>query len=87
MIVDDRGQAQSNIVLGHAGLLRHFCNLDLDVDLNEPLAEGVDLDQAGIDCFVETTELGDEADLALVDVLVGVGADDAARNSTQSSNA
>lgn len=87
MIVDDGSQAQSNIVLGHAGLLRHLCNLDLDVDLKEPLAEGVDLDQAGIDCLVETTELGDETDLTLVDVLVRIGTDDAARNSAQSSNA
>lgn len=87
VIVDDGGQAQSNIVLGHANLLGHLCNLDLDVDLDEPFAEGVDLDQAGIDCLVETTELGDKTDLALVDVLVRVRADDAARNSTQSSNA
>jgi hypothetical protein len=55
--------------------------------LDEPLAEGVDPDQTGIDCLVETTELGNETDLTLVDVLVRVGADDAARNSTQSSNA
>lgn len=86
MIVDNRGQAQSDIVLGHAGLLRHLCDLDLHIDLNESLAERVDLDQTGVDSLVETTELGDETNMALVDVLIRVGADDAAGNCTTCSN-
>ena len=53
-------------------------DLDLDVDLDETLAEGVHLYETRVDGLVELAELGDEADVALVDVLVRVRADDAA---------
>lgn len=46
--------------------------MDLDVDLEEPFAEGIDLDQAGVDGLVEAAKLGDEADIALLYVLVRV---------------
>lgn len=83
VVVDDGGQVQSDVVLGHAGLLGDLGDLDLDVDLNEPLAERVDLDQARVDGLVEFAELRDETDIALADALVRVGAADAAGDSSQ----
>ena len=78
VVVDDRGQVDGDVVLGQAGLLGHLDDLDLDVDLDELLRQRVDLDQARVDGAVEAAELGDEADVALADGLVGVGAKDAA---------
>merc|ERR1711937_327038 len=86
VVVDDRGQAQGDVVLGHADLLGDLCDLDLDIDLDQTLGEGVDLDEAGIDGLVESTKLGDETDVALVDALVWVGADDAAGDGAQGTN-
>jgi len=62
-------------------------DLDLDVDLDELFGERVDFDETGVDCAVEATELGDEADVSLADWLVWVGADDAARDGTAESDA
>lgn len=73
VVVDDGVEMEGDVVLGHAGLLGHFGNLDLDVDLDESLAEGVDLDEARVDGLVELAKLGDEADMTLADGLVGVG--------------
>lgn len=87
VVVDDRGQVEIDIVLGHADLLRDFNNLNLDVDLDDALREGVDLDETGVDGLVEAAKLGDETDVALVDVLIRVGAADTARNGSQGSNA
>lgn len=87
VVVDDRGQVDSDVVLGHADLLGDLDNLDLDVDLDKTLAEGVDLDQTGVDSLVETAELGDEADVTLTDTLVRVGAADAAGNGTERTDA
>lgn len=81
VVVDDRGQAQGDVVLGHADLLGDLCDLDLDVHLEEVLAERVDLDQTRVDGLVELAKLGDETDVALLDALERVGADDAAGNS------
>ena len=80
VVVDDGGEVQRNVVFGHADLLPHLDDLDLDVDLHEALGEGVDLDEARVDSAVEAAELGDQADVALVYGLVGVRADDAARD-------
>lgn len=87
MVVNDGGETEGDIVLGHADLLWDLCNLDLDIDLNETLAEGVDANETRVDSLVELAELGDEADVALLDVLEGVGANDAARDGTESTNA
>ncbi len=62
-------------------------NLDLDVHLDEALAEGVDLDQSGVDGAVEAAEFRDQTDVTLRDVLVGVRADDAAGDCTEGANA
>lgn len=86
VVVDDGGQVQGDVVLGHADLLGHLDNLDLDVDLDDALRQRVDLDQAWVDGLVEAAELGDEADVALVDVLVGVGAADAAWDGAEGTN-
>lgn len=80
MVVNDGGQMQGNVVLGHADLLGDFNDLNLDVDLDNTLRQGVDLDQAGIDSLVETAEFGDEANVALIDILVRIGAANAARD-------
>ena len=49
LVVDDRGEVESDIVLGHANLARHLDNLDLDVHGGEALAQQVSLHQTGID--------------------------------------
>jgi hypothetical protein len=54
-----------DIVLRHASLLRDLDDLDLDIDLDEPLAEGVDLDEARIDGLVKFPEFGHQAHVAL----------------------
>ena len=72
--------------LGHANLLRHLHNLNLDVDLHERFGERVDLDETWVDGASETTELGDQTDVALLDGLVGVRATDAARDRTESTD-
>lgn len=86
VVIDDRGQVQGDIVLCHADLLRNLDDLDLDVDLDDALGQRVDLDQTGVDGLVETAELGDEANVALVDVLVGVGAANAAWHGAEGTN-
>lgn len=86
MVVDDGRQVERDVVLGHADLLGDLDDLDLDVDLNEALGEGVDLDKARVDSLVEFAKLGDQTNVTLVHVLVRVRADDAAWNGTQGSN-
>lgn len=76
----------SDITFGHANLLRNFDNLDLDVDLNERFGERVDLDKTRVDSTSKTTELGDETNVTLLDRLVWVGAAEAARNRTKSTD-
>lgn len=55
--------------------------LDLDVDLNKPLRQGVDLHKTRIHCAVKAAEFGDQTNLSLKDCFVCIGADNAARNS------
>ena len=48
LVVDDRGQIQGHVVLGHADLARHFDNLDLHIDRDESLTQGVNLDKTRV---------------------------------------
>lgn len=66
---------------------RHTGNLDLHIDLVKFFAERVDLDKAGVNCLVELAELGHETDVALVDLLVGIGAQYAARDRAEATDA
>ena len=72
------------ITFGHANLLRDLNNLNLDIDLNERFGERVDLDKTRVDGTSETSKLGDETDVTLLDRLVWIRAADAARNRTKS---
>lgn len=87
VVVDDAGEVEVDVVLGHAHLLGDLDDLDLDVDLNKALRQGVDLSQTGVDRLVKLAELGDQADVALADVLIRVGAADAAWDRTEGSHA
>jgi hypothetical protein len=64
----------------------HTNDLDLDIDLCKPLAEGVDLDETWVDSTVEATELGDETDITLRDRFVWVRTTDTAGECAHSSN-
>ena len=70
-VVDDRCEGQVDVVLGHADLLWHLDNLDLDVDLNEALGQWVDLDESWVDGAGESSELGDQTDVSLRDCMCG----------------
>lgn len=61
-------------------------NLNLDIDLNEAFAERVDLDETWVDRTIETTELGDQADVTLRNRLVWIGTADATREGAHGSN-
>ena len=65
VVVDDGGEVQGDVVFSHADLLGDLDDLDLDVDLDELLGQGVDLNKAGVDSAVEAAKLGDETDIAL----------------------
>ena len=82
VIVDDGGEVQGDVVFSHADLLGDLDDLDLDVDLDELLGQGVDLDKTGVDSAVEAAELGNETNIALRDGLVWIWANDAAGNSS-----
>jgi hypothetical protein len=64
----------------------HTNDLNLDVDLNETFAEGVDLDETGINSAIESTEFGDQTDVTLRDRFVGVGTANAAGECSHGSN-
>ena len=61
----------------------HTNNLDLDINLNEALAQRIDLDKTRVDSTIETTELGDQTDITLRDMLIRIRADNAARDGSQ----
>lgn len=65
---------------------RHTDYLDLHIDLDELLAQGIDLDETGINRTVESAEFGHETDITLFDRLIGVWADAATRNGAQAAN-
>ena len=87
VVVDDRGEVDRNIVLGHADLLWNLNNLDLDIHLNQFLRQRVDLDKTRVDCSIESAKLGDKTDVALADWLVGIRANDAARDGSKETEA
>lgn len=87
VVVDDAGKVEVDVVLGHANLLGDLDDLDLDVDLDQALGEGVDLDETRVNGLVELAKLGDKADVALVDVLIRVGAANAAGDGSQGPDA
>lgn len=66
--------------------LRHTNNLNLDINLDNALAERVDLNETGVDGLVELAELGDKTNITLVNLLVGVGAADAAGDGAEISH-
>jgi len=71
----------AGLLSGYVGTERERTDdLDLDVDLDQALAQRIDLHQAGIDCAVETAEFRDQADITLRDGLIWVRADNAAWN-------
>jgi hypothetical protein len=82
-VVDDRGELQRNVILGHADLLGNFDNLDLDINLDKLLGERVDVDKTRVDSAGKSTELSYQANVSLVHGLVRVRAADAAGNSTK----
>lgn len=86
-VVDDGSQVERDVVLGHADLLGNLDNLDLDVDLDKVLGEGVNINETRIDSAGESTELGDETNVSLANWLVWVGAYDAAWNSAECTDA
>ena len=86
-VVNDRRQRERDIVLGHADLLGHLDNLDLNVDLHKLLGERVDVDETRVDGACKTTKLGNKTYVALADGLVWVGTDDAAWNSAEGAHA
>lgn len=55
------------LTFGHANLLRHFHDLNLDIDLYERFGKRIDLDETRVDGASETTELGDETNVTLLD--------------------
>ncbi len=65
---------------------QHTDNLDFDIDLDELLGERVNLDETRIDSTVESAKLCDQADVALADGAVRIGAADAAGNGTEASD-
>lgn len=64
-------------------IVRRTDYLDLYIDLDELLTQGVDLDETGINRTVESAEFGHETDIALFDGLVGVWADAATRDGAE----
>jgi hypothetical protein len=85
-VVNDRGELQRDVVLGHADLLGDFDDLDLDVDLNELLGERVDVDETRVHGAREATELCYQANIALRHGLVGVWAAETAWDCAEGAN-
>ena len=63
-----------------SGKLRHTNDLYLDIHLNELLRQGVDLDKTRVDCAIESSELGDQTNIALNNRFVGIRTDETERN-------
>lgn len=103
LVVDDGGEIEGDIVLGHANLARHFDDLNLDIHGLDLFADGVDLDEARVHGALEAasmsmdnsgeigshepSELGNQANFTLGDRLEWIRATDTAGNSSQESNA
>jgi len=76
VVVDDGGELNSDVVFSHTHLLWDLADLDLNVDLNELLRQGIDLDKTWVDGAVETAKFGNETHVSLGDGLVRVRAYD-----------
>lgn len=86
VVDNDRFDFDRQVVLGEDVLPGNVDDLDLDRDLTDLLAERVDLDQSGIDTARELSERRNESYATLLDLLVRVGAAEAARNGTEKSS-
>jgi len=86
IVVDNRGKVNRNVILCHTNLLRNLAELDLHVDRNEFFGKRVDLDETGVDCAMELPKLGNETDTPLVNRLIRIRANDAARNGAKKSD-
>jgi len=62
-------------------------NLNLDIDLDKSLRQWIDVDKTRVNRAGETTKLGDETDISLVDRLVWVWTAEATWNSSESTHA
>lgn len=62
-------------------------DLNLNVDLDELFGKRVDFNETGVDCAIEATKFGDQADVSLANRLVRVGAHDTTRDSSTETNA
>ena len=80
-------EMEVDIVLGHADLLWHLDDLDLDIDLEQALGQRIDLDQTWIDGACESAELGNQTDVTLRNWSVRVWTNDAARDCAEGSKA
>lgn len=60
--------------------------MDLDINLDQSLAERIDLYKTRVDSFIEFPELGDKSDVALTDLLIGIRAANDAGNSPESTH-
>lgn len=78
VIVDNAGKIEGDIVLGHTDLAGHLDDLDLDVDLDQALRKGIDLDETWVDGTIEATEFSDQTNVSLRDGFVWIRADDTA---------
>jgi hypothetical protein len=86
-VVDDGRQVKRDVVLGHADLLGHLDNLNLDIYLDQILRERVDIDETWVDGTGEATELGDQANISLIYWLVWIRAYDATWDRAESADA
>lgn len=59
MVVDNGGKVECDVVLCHANLSWNLDNLNLNIDLDEPFREGIDIDETWVNSAGESTELGD----------------------------
>ena len=59
---------------------RRTNDLYLDIDLNQFLGQRVDFNETGVNGTIESTELGHETNVPLVDGFVRIRADAAARD-------
>jgi len=74
-----------NIVSGDNSLSANGTDLDLDIHNTKTFGTDVDLDESGIDGFVELSETSNETDRTLLNIPEGVG-EGTARNCAAKSN-
>jgi hypothetical protein len=72
------------LTFGHANLLRHLHNLNLNIHLHKLLRQRVDLDETRVNSASKTAEFRHEANVSLLDGLVRVRAAETAGDRTES---